>query len=81
MAWELLAIWLIVAATLVWFVRDEKRLRLDRLAARARQYATGSAWRHREPAPPAPLPAPRPAPRSTTDIQRKFIEELQQRAS
>ncbi|MHA6299612.1 hypothetical protein [Devosia sp. CAU 1758] len=80
MFWEVLAIWAIVAATLVWFVRDEKRLRLDRLAARARQFATGSAWRHRDAAPPTPVPAPRPAPRSATDIQRRFIEELQQRA-
>lgn len=79
MVWELLAIWAIVAATLVWFVRDEKRARFERLAARARRYATGSAWRHREAAPQAPVA--RPAPRGLTDIQRKFIEEMQQRAS
>ena len=46
MAWELLAIWAIVIATLIWFVRDERRLAAQRLEARARHFATAPAYRH-----------------------------------
>ncbi|QQR38939.1 hypothetical protein [Devosia rhizoryzae] len=46
MAWELLAIWAIVATTVLWFVRDEKRLREERLMARARHFAVAPAYRH-----------------------------------
>ncbi len=47
MAWELLAIWAIVAATLIWFFRDEKRRSEARLMKAAELYATGAVWRHR----------------------------------
>lgn len=74
MAWELAAIWLIVAATIVWFVRDEGRRRLGRLTEQARVYATASSWQHREAA--GPISAAQPGREALTDIQRKFGEEM-----
>lgn len=47
MAWQVLAIWIIVAASLVWFMRDERRRRLVTLERRARHFATAPAFRHR----------------------------------
>jgi hypothetical protein len=47
MAWQLLAIWIIVAATIVWFVRDERRAAARSLRRRAESFATNPAWRHR----------------------------------
>lgn len=75
MAWELVAIWIIVAATIVWFVRDERRQNDARLNERARAYATGSAWRHRS-AGVQTRPLVDPDQRDLTDIQRRFIEEM-----
>ncbi|SMQ85857.1 hypothetical protein SAMN06295905_3150 [Devosia lucknowensis] len=74
MLWELAAIWIIVAATVVWFIRDERRLRFEKLNERARAYATAPAWRHQ----PAPIRrvSPQAAERDLTDIQRKFLEEM-----
>ena len=74
MAWELLAIWLIVATTIVLFIRDERRIAGERLEERARSFATAPAYRHREP-PPRQAP-PRPAGGDLTAIQRRFAEEL-----
>ena len=74
MAWELLAIWLIVAATIVLFIRDERRIASARLEERARGFATATAFRHREP-PPRQAPA-RPVSGDLTAIQRRFAEEL-----
>lgn len=47
MAWEILAIWAIVVATLVWFRRDEDRQRSKALAEQARYFATAPRYRHR----------------------------------
>ncbi|WP_297111072.1 hypothetical protein [uncultured Devosia sp.] len=81
MVWELLAVWAIVAAAIVWFVRDERRAQLEKLKERARRYATGPAWRHHvEPAHAAPMPTPQPVTerkaQELTAIQRKFLEEV-----
>ena len=80
MAWELVAIWLIVAATVIWFIRDEDRIKQQKLAERARLYATGAAWRH------MPRPAVEPmvsrivaAPGKQSALQTKFLEELRRR--
>ncbi len=74
MFWEILAIWIIVVATLIWFFRDERRIGDDRLKAQARRFATESIWRHRASGEPAPV---RPYRADTvTDIQRKFAEEM-----
>lgn len=74
MEWELLAIWLIVAATIVLFVRDERRMRMDRLTEQARRLATAPAWRHRDFSPRET--AQRPFRQDMTLIQRRFAEEL-----
>ena len=74
MAWELLAIWLIVATTVVFFIRDERRVRLERLDERARRFATAPAFRHRDP--PPRQAAERPFRQDLTVIQRRFAEEL-----
>jgi hypothetical protein len=83
MAWEILAIWIIVAATVVWFVRDERQKRLSGLMEKARGFATDPAFRHREPepalvpviartaAPPKPLAAD-----DLTPMERRFLESL-----
>lgn len=39
MVWEVLAIWAIVGAVVVWFMRDEKRRRDQVLSARAQRFA------------------------------------------
>lgn len=46
MALELVAIWTVVVAAIVWFFRSEKRLQRDRLDRQARHYATAPAYRH-----------------------------------
>ena len=74
MAWELLAIWLVVATTIVLFIGDERRIAGERLEERARSFATAPAYRHREP-PPRQAPT-RPAGGDLTAIQRRFAEEL-----
>jgi hypothetical protein len=55
MAWELLAIWAIVAVTIIWFNRDERRLATEKLYARARHFATAPAYQHQARS-PATLP-------------------------
>jgi len=78
MALELLAIWLIVAATIILFIRDERRRRLVRLAKQAHNFATAPAWRHREAVASAPE---RPMNSGElTVIQRRFAEELRRLA-
>lgn len=39
LAWEVLAIWAIVIAIIIWFVRDERRLAWNRIEAQARHFA------------------------------------------
>ena len=47
MAWELLAMWGIVVATIIWFIRDEKRLRAEaELQRAAYYYAHAPKYRH-----------------------------------
>lgn len=59
MAWELVAIWAIVLLTLIWFVRDERRLRAEReLAEAAGYYAHASKYRPVEARKVAPPPPP-----------------------
>ncbi|MCP8882994.1 hypothetical protein NIM87_05745 [Devosia sp. XJ19-1] len=77
MAWELAAIWLIVAATIVWFVRDEGRQRLLQLSDQARTYATASVWAHREAI--VPLPVVERPQRTMTEVQRRFAEVLRRK--
>jgi hypothetical protein len=74
MAWEILAIWLIVATAIVLFIRDERRMQFERLAERARNYATAPAWQHRDGVPPQPVRL-RPA-QDLTALQRHFAEAM-----
>ena len=74
MAWELLAIWLIVATTIVLFIRDERRTALARLNERAKSFATAPAFRHRDP--PPRVIAARPVGGDLTALQRRFTEEI-----
>lgn len=47
MAWQLLAIWAIVTVTVVWFIRDERRLvATAELKRAARYYAHAPKYRH-----------------------------------
>lgn len=77
MAWELFAIWAIVVATTVWFVRDEKRRRRDAdIAYAARYYAHAPKYRHVTveqalPAPPARIYG------GLSERQRAFLKALQ----
>jgi hypothetical protein len=47
MAWEIVAVWIIIAAAVILFVRDERRGRARDLDAMARHFATAAQWRHR----------------------------------
>jgi hypothetical protein len=59
-AWQLLAIWAIVLSTIVWFVRDERRLESERVLVRAaRYYAHAPQFRHATRPEPVTLPKPR----------------------
>lgn len=61
MAWQLLAMWVVVVTTVVWFIRDERRRRADREIERAaRYYAHAPRFRHaaRSPAPEPVTPPP-----------------------
>ena len=76
MAWELLAIWAIVLATLTWFVRDERRLKAEReLAEAAGYYAHASKYRH---VAARPTPPPRPPLRrgGLSAEQRAILQSL-----
>lgn len=75
---ELLALWTIVVGTVIWFIRDEKRLRAEADIERAaRYYAHAPKYRHvpaRPTEPPAPPPR-RPAGGLTAE-QRAFMQAL-----
>ena len=75
MAWELLAIWMIVIVAVTWFVRDEKRRTADADIARAARYYAFSPKYRNAPAELryAPLP-PRHATGGLTEAQRAFFK-------
>lgn len=80
MEWEVLAMWGIVGATMIWFIRDEKRLRADAALERAaRYYAHAPQYRHVSPE-PTELPVP-PAYRigGLSDEQRTALRNLASR--
>ena len=78
MGWEVLALWLIVAGTVIWFIRDEKRLRAEADIERAaRYYAHAPKYRH-APRLPAEEAVP-PVRRSVGGLspeQRAFMQAL-----
>ena len=78
MAWELLALWMIVVGTVVWFIRDEKRLRLNAdLERAARYYAHAPKYRHvtAEPA-EQPVLLPRRTIGGLSAEQRAFMQSM-----
>ena len=78
MAWELVAMWAIVIATVVWFIRDERRLRAQaELQRAARYYAHAPRYRHVAPNPVAqPVVAPQARTGGLSREQRAFMEAL-----
>jgi hypothetical protein len=77
MAWQLLAIWVITIGTVVWFVRDERRLRAEaRLAVAARYYAHAPKYRFgARNVPPQPVP-PKPRTGSLLRSDRAYFDQL-----
>ena len=79
MVLELLAIWAIVIATVIWFVRDERRLAADAdLARAAAYYAHASKYRHAM-VHSDPVPQPRPRATGLSADQRAFFLKALQR--
>ena len=73
MAWQLLAMWGIVIATITWFVRDERRLRADaELAEAASYYAHAPKYRHLAVDEPVAVPARRVG--GLTSKQREYLQ-------
>ena len=77
MAWQIIAIALIVGAALIYFVQSEKRQKADVLSKRARHFATAPAYRHRSAstaAQPAPvISAPNSLPVGLSPSDRQFL--------
>lgn len=69
MEWQLLAMWMIVLTTMLWFVRDERRLRAAVLARQARYFAS-PAYKHPRRFGPAPITVPLPAKRQPSSLLR-----------
>lgn len=76
MAWELVAIWLIVAVTLIAFVRSEQRREMATLRSRARFYATAPSYRHQSAETPMPQPF---MPTGLSQSDRLFLQTLARR--
>lgn len=74
MVWQLLAMWLIVVATIIWFVRDERQRRDLKLRLQAVRFAAAPHYRasYREPE-PAPPPLRRP---TLSAADRSFLENF-----
>ncbi|MGV8954531.1 MAG: hypothetical protein ACOH2M_25770 [Cypionkella sp.] len=80
MVWQLLAMWLIVAVTLVWFVRDERHRRDLKLRLQALRFAVTPHYRNR-PSPPEPEVGPPPVRRAGLSAEnRAFLEDFITRA-
>lgn len=80
MIWQLLAMWLIVAVTIVWFVRDERQRRDLKLRLQAAHFAVTPHYRasYVEPQPePARPPLQRP---TLSAANRAFLEDFIDRA-
>ncbi len=74
MVWELLAIWAVIAAAVVWFFHDESKEQRSKLNQRAQALAKTPAWHQSQPMISAQV-APRD-PQRQTEIQRRFLEEM-----
>ena len=80
MAWELLAMWAIVIGTIIWFIRDEKRLRAEaELQRAARYYAHAPKYRHVAVEPKAKAALPQRRTGGLSSEQRTFIKQFSNR--
>lgn len=77
MDWQIIAIWLIGGATLVWFLVSEKRQRFSALAEKARSFALDPAYRHR---PTAPVNPRSYVPTGLSQSDRIFLEAIAKNA-
>ena len=80
MVWQLAAIWIIVITTLLWFIRDERRVRAVRLERQARYFAHAPQYRY---VPRTLVPIIPPKRRTGSLLRRDqvfFAEFLSQRA-
>ena len=69
---QLLALWGIVIVAIIWFLRDERRLRADaELAKAASYYAHVPKYQHVTVEEPVPVPA---RVGGLTPIQREFLQ-------
>ena len=74
-AWQVVAIWVIVASTIVWFVRDERRLESEKLLARAARHHA-LAPRRRQIIRPVSIPLPRPRPGAIRHSDRIYFDRF-----
>lgn len=74
MAWQIFAIAVIIIATMIWFVRDERQMREQRLQERAQHFALAPAYRHQV---PQRTLDPVLVGRAGTDKRRRFLSALQ----
>jgi hypothetical protein len=79
MSWEIIAISVIAAATVVWFLVSDRRARASDLNHRALHFATSPSYRHR-PSAPETAASPRPyVPLGLSPSDRMFLEALAKR--
>jgi hypothetical protein len=79
MVFQLLAMWLIVVVTLVWFVRDERQRGAGKLRLQALHFAAAPHYRgaYREPEAVSPPPLRRP---TLSAADRAFLEAFVSKA-
>jgi hypothetical protein len=72
---QLLALWGIVIVAIIWFLRDERRLRADAvLAEAARYYARAPKYRHLAASEPVAVPVPAQRVGGLSKTQREFLK-------
>ena len=79
MVFQLVAMWLIVVATVVWFVRDERQRSASKLRLQARHFAVTPHYRgtYREPEVVLPPPLRRP---TLSAADRAFFADFASKA-
>jgi hypothetical protein len=83
MIWQVVAVWMIVIPTVVWFVRDERHRRQQAVLERAaRFYAEAPQYRHVRVEGDRPVPKPQRAQASSRlkPAEKRFLSELSSRA-
>jgi hypothetical protein len=80
MVWQVLAMWMLVVGTTVWFVRDERRLIANAALAQAKSFnARQPRYRYQSnPAPAAAMVKPVKRSAALTRTQREFLQAYAQ---